>query len=347
MRNYDLKNETKPFLDQSFIAKIAFIFESKGRADNVSAIKPEILEHLLQSAIIESTISSNRIEGINTSDNRAREILSGSAKPANRSENEILGYQKCLKKVHKEFESIPISSAEILKLHKLLFSYQESPFAGKYKTDDNVIEETDATGKKAVRFVPTSYLEAPMELELLCSAYNDSIRKKDINPLLLIPVFVLDFLCIHPFQDGNGRMSRLLTLLLLYKNGFNIGKYISIEKAVEETKEGYYQALKNSSYDWHSGNNDTAYFGQYLLEIVIYCYKEFENRTLFIQSKESKFQRIKTFIDDNIGLITKKDIKEHCPDISVTTIELTLSTLLNQGYILKKSGGRFSSYQKA
>ena len=231
-----------------------------------------------------------------------------------------------------------------LQLHGDLYKYNGMSFGGKFKTTNNVIAEVDSSGNQKTRFQPIEAWATPEAMLNMCNAYNDAIND-GIDPLILMPMFILDFLCIHPFNDGNGRMSRLLTLLLLYKSGYIVGKYISIEKLIEKSKDTYYEQLQASSYRWHENENDYEPFVEYYLGVIIAAYKEFSSRVqTLIESGMSKPERIREVIRKHIGKITKSQIMEKCPDISDTTIQRTLTELLKNNEIIKLSGGRYTSY---
>ena len=233
----------------------------------------------------------------------------------------------------------------ILQLHRDLYKYSGSSIGGSYKSSDNVIAEEDAQGNQFVRFQPVPAWETPEAIESICAAYNEALQNPDADSLLLIPMFILDFLCIHPFNDGNGRMSRLLTLLLLYRSGYIVGKYISIEKIIEQSKDTYYEALQYSSENWHEGKNDYAPFVQYLLGVLVSAHREFSSRAEVLSAKKlSKPDRIREIIKGTLGRITKAEIMEQCPDISQVTVQRTLADLLSKDEIIKISGGRYTSY---
>ncbi|MBO4500050.1 MAG: Fic family protein, partial [Bacteroidaceae bacterium] len=235
----------------------------------------------------------------------------------------------------------------ILQLHRDLYSFSSSSVGGTYKNSDNIIAEKQSDGTDTVRFRPVPSFQTTDAMQALCDRFNDAIEAGTYDPLLLMPMFILDFLCIHPFNDGNGRMSRLLTLLLLYRAGFIVGKYISIEMLIEKSKDSYYEALQASSHDWHEGDNDYLPFLKYMLGIIVKAYNEFENRVEHLRHRKmSKADRIKDLVDRTPGKISKKDIAQTCPDISVTTIERTLAELLTSGYIEKVGSGRSSAYVK-
>ena len=233
----------------------------------------------------------------------------------------------------------------VLQLHRDLYAYSPTSIGGRYKNADNIIQKTDAKGNKKVRFQPLSAFETPEAMERLCDAFIEEINRSELDPLLLIPMFIFDFLCIHPFNDGNGRMSRLLTLLLLYRSGYIVGKYISIEMLIEKTKETYYDVLQHSLADWHDARNDYLPFVAYYLGIVLNEYREFTNRVeLLTQKGRSKTERVQIVIENKIGKITKKEILNLCPDISQTTVEKALADLIKQGTILKIGGGWYTQY---
>ena len=262
-----------------------------------------------------------------------------------RNEQEIAGYLDVFATIHENFEYIPPKSSIILQLHRDLYKFSGASYGGTYKTADNVIAETDAQGNKTIRFQPLPAWETPEAVDSLCQAYEEAIKTGKMDPLLLIPMFILDFLCIHPFNDGNGRMSRLLTLLLLYRAGYIVGKYISIEKLIETSKETYYEALQQSSQGWQQGSNDYAPFVRYTLGVVVAAYREFSSRVQVLAvSGISKPDRIREVIKSTLGKITKAEIMEQCPDISQVTVQRTLADLQKSGEILKLGGGRYTAY---
>ena len=307
--------------------------------------QPDRLTSLLEIAKIQSTEASNRIEGIFTSDQRLAELVKQRSEPQNRNESEIAGYRDVLATIHENYDYIPLGVNIILQFHRDLYQYSASSIGGNFKNSDNVIEEIDTAGKHRIRFHPVSAFETPAAMTEICENFTRALNQYEIDPLLLIPVFILDFLCIHPFNDGNGRMSRLLTLLLLYRSGYIVGKYISIEMLIEKTKETYYEVLQESSINWHDGSNDYKPFVRYYLSIILNAYKEFSSRVEHLTTKGiSKPDRIKAVIKNRLGKITKKEILKLCPDISTTTVERTLTQLQKDGTILKISGGRYAAY---
>ena len=324
---------------------IAGIHEHKGRQELFLEADIDELKTLLEVALIQSTGASNRIEGIYTTDKRLKELVEQKAEPRNRSEQEIAGYREVLATIHESYEYIVPRPNLILQLHRDLYSYSQSAVGGSYKNADNVIAETDEEGRQKTRFIPVPAFQTAEAMEEMCRAFLEAWEADHMDKLLLIPMFILDFLCIHPFNDGNGRMSRLLTLLLYYKAGYLVGKYISMEMLIERTKETYYEALQASSIGWHENENSYEPFVKYYLGIIQKAYNEFESRVEHLKNRSlSKPERIKAMIDQKVGKITKKEIMETCPDISKTTIERTLTDLVKSGYIAKVGSGPAIGY---
>jgi Fic family protein len=301
---------------------------------------------LLEIAQIQSTASSNRIEGIRTTDKRILELIKEKVAPRSRSEQEIAGYRDVLAAIHESYDYILPRPNVILQLHRQLYSFSQSGMGGAYKNADNVIAQTASDGKEVARFLPVSAYLTPGAMDEMCAAFMREIDRALHDPLLLIPMFVLDFLCIHPFNDGNGRMSRLLTLLLYYRAGYIVGKYISIERLIEQSKETYYDALEASSALWHQNENDYLPFIRYYLGVLLKAYGEFESRVEMLRLKLSKPERVKAVIERTTGKITKKDILDSCPDISTVTVERALSELVKSGYLVKIGAGRTAGYAK-
>ena len=280
-----------------------------------------------------------------TTEARLREIVREKSAPRSRSEKEIAGYRDVLTTIHENYDYITPRPNVILQLHRDLYAYSPSSIGGSYKNADNVIQEINAQGNERIRFQPLSAFETPQAIDRLCDAFINEVNKAQIDPLLLIPMFILDFLCIHPFNDGNGRMSRLLTLLLLYRSGYIAGKYISLEMLIEKTKDTYYDVLHYSGVGWHDGTNDYLPFVEYYLGIVLNAYREFSKRVELLTAKGlSKAGRVQAIIEDKLGKTSKKEIMALCPDISQTTVEKALSDLVKKGLIIKISGGRYTQY---
>ena len=347
MRKFNLIEEYSSIISNSNIINlISKIHEYKGKQSYLLDAKKDTLETLLKVAKIQSTSSSNKIEGIYTTDKRINEIVNQKLEPKNRNEEEIAGYRDVLSLIHENYNFIDINKNTILQLHRDLYKYTGYNYGGKFKNSQNYIEEENEQGEKKVRFTPLSPVETPIAIEELCKNYNELVNNESCDLLVLIPIFILDFVSIHPFNDGNGRMSRLLTLLLLYKADYMVGKYISIEKIIEETKDSYYDTLEKSSVKWHSNENDYSYFVEYYLGIILNAYKEFDSRINIIDNKKiTAYDRIIDIFKNNIIPIDKAFIINKCPDLSETTIERILSRLFKEDKIIKISGGRYTKYK--
>ena len=333
--------------DNEILGYISQIHELKGRLSNIELKNKTKINKLVEIAKIQSTEASNKIEGIVTTSTRIKQILSDKTTPKTRDEKEILGYRDVLNTIHENYEYIPIKSSYILQLHGDLYKYSEKSIGGKFKNIQNYISETRADGSSLVRFEPLEPYETPDAVERLCEEFNIVSSKEDIDPLILIPIFILDFLCIHPFNDGNGRMSRLLTLLLLYKFGYNVGKYISIEKIIEETKSKYYDALQLSSVGWIDDSNNPTEFIKYMLSVILKAYRDYETRANILLEKSSNaLTKIQEAIETKIGKFTKADIITLCPTLSETTIERCLKQLLDKGVIQKHGDRKSTSYTR-
>ena len=344
MRNYDLQNKWQKLLTPDIVALLTQIHEFKGEQNLFIEAHSDTLTQLVEIAKIQSTEASNKIEGIYTSDERLKKIVLDKTTPRTRNEQEIAGYRDVLATIHESYEYIPLRPSMILQLHRDLYKFSGMSIGGSYKNADNVIAETDAQGNRFIRFQPVSAWETAEAMEMACQAYDQAVQS-GANPLLIIPMFILDFLCIHPFNDGNGRMARLLTLLLLYRSGYIVGKYISLEKVIEQSKETYYETLQQSSFGWHENENDYAPFVRYLLGTIVAAYRDFSDRVQFLTTKGlSKPDRIRELIKTTLGKITKTEIMEKCPDISQATVQRTLIDLQKRGEILKLSGGRYTAY---
>lgn len=345
MRKFDYIKRPETLLTPEIVQMIASIHEHKGKQELFLEANIDELKTLLEVALIQSTGASNRIEGIFTSDRRLEELVSQKSEPRNRSEQEIAGYREVLATIHESYEYVVPRPNIILQLHRDLYSYSQGAAGGSYKNSDNVIAEIDAEGNQKARFIPVPAFQTTDAMEELCSRFLEAWEADHMDKLVLIPMFILDFLCIHPFNDGNGRMSRLLTLLLFYKAGYIVGKYVSIEMLIEKTKETYYEALQASSAGWHENENSYAPFVKYYLGIILKAYNEFENRVEHLKNRSlSKPDRIKAIIDQKVGKITKKEIMELCPDISKVTVERTLTELVKSGYIAKVGAGPSTGY---
>ncbi|MBR0139737.1 MAG: Fic family protein [Firmicutes bacterium] len=345
MRSYDYSGKWETLLTPDIVALLTQIHEYKGEQSMFIEAKADALTRLLEAARIQSTAASNKIEGIYTTDNRLKALVKDTTTPGSRNEQEIAGYRDVLNTIHESHDYMPVRPNIILQLHRDLYNYEGYGIGGKFKTSDNIIEEEDEQGNKFVRFRPVPAWETPEAVEDLCDAFGKALGTGTADPLLLIPMFILDFLCIHPFNDGNGRMSRLLTLLTLYRAGYIVGKYISIEHLIEKTKESYYESLQLSSYAWHEGSNDYAPFVKYMLGIIAAAYRDFSGRVqASIAGGLSKPERVAGIIRNTYGEITKSQIMEKCPDISRITVERALSDLLASKSVIKIGGGRYTKY---
>ena len=345
MKTLNYKAEYKKLLTPEIVSYITQIHEYKGQQNLFIEAQKDVFSDLLEIAKIQSTKASNLIEGIVTTDERLKKIMMNKTTPSGRSEREITGYRDVLTTIHENYDFIPISSSMILQLHRDLYRFSNKAIGGTFKSSDNVITEELPDGTSRVRFQPIPAWETPNAIETLCDAWQDAIKDMELDPLILTPMFILDFLCIHPFEDGNGRMSRLLTLLLLYRSGYIVGKYISIEKLIADSKESYYEALKESSAGWHEGENDYMPFVRYMLGVIIAAYRDFVSRVELLTTKGfSKPDRVREFVRNTPGRTTKADIMRQCPDISQKTVERALKEMLENNDILKIGGGRYTEY---
>lgn len=344
MRSYDYEKLINTVLAPEIVEMLTRIHEYKGEQNLYLDGKEDTLTALLEIAKIQSAEASNKIEGIYTSNERLKQIVLDKTMPKTRSEEEIAGYRDVLKTIHENYEYIPLKTSFILQLHRDLYKYSGQGYGGKYKTNDNVITQENEKGEKFIRFIPVEAWETPTAIESICTAYNQAIET-GADALLVIPMLILDFLSVHPFNDGNGRMSRLLTLLLLYRAGYNVGKYISIEKQIERTKESYYDALHASSVNWHDETNDYKPFIRYMLSVILAAYREFNERVNIWSKKPlAKTERVAEVIKNTLGAITKKQIVEQCPDIAEITVQRTLAELVEKGDVIKIGGGRYTKY---
>ena len=345
MRTLDYKKEYQKLLSPEIVSYLAQIHEQKGQQNLFVEAHKDALSELLEIAKIQSTEASNRIEGIITTDDRLKKIVMNKTTPKGRSEREIAGYRDVLNTVHENYDYIPVRPGMILQLHRDLYKYSNLAIGGSFKNSDNIIAEELPDGTKRVRFQPVPAWETSEAMDILCSTFVDALADVELDSLILIPMFILDFLCIHPFNDGNGRMSRLMTLLLLYQSGYFVGKYISIERLIADSKETYYEVLQESSAEWHEGTNDYLPFVRYMLGIVVAAYREFTSRVdILITRGLSKPERVREIIRSTTGRITKTQIMKQCPDISQKTVERALKELMDSGWIIKIGGGRYTSY---
>lgn len=342
--NYSLIRDKK--WDTDLLGLIAAIYKAVGKQEMYLKQRPEELEKLVEIAKIQSTEASNAIEGIVTTDTRIRQLVEEKTTPRNRDEQEIAGYRDVLGIIHESFDSIPITQNYILQLHKILYSHMNNPVAGRTKTVQNYISATYPDGHKETLFTPLAPYETPDALDRLCEEYNRVIGNMELEPLIVIPVFIHDFLCIHPFNDGNGRMSRLLTTLLLYRSGFYVGKYISLEAKIAKNKDLYYNALSASQDGWHEGTDDPVPFIKYLLGTILAAYKDFEDRFALVETKRSALDTVRLATQNKIGRFTKQDIREFCPALSVSSVEGALRKLVASGELRREGNGKSTCYYR-
>ena len=349
MLEFDYSKLKERTWDNEIMAYVAQIHEFKGKQDLYLRQKPVELNRLVEIAKIQSTESSNQIEGIITTNSRLKQLVENKTTPRNRDEQEILGYRNALNIIHESYEAIPVRSSYILQLHGELLKHTAFSYGGKYKTTPNEIDMVLENGEKIVLFKPLEPYETPSAVEHLCEEYNKAFGEGIVDPLILIPNFILDFLCIHPFNDGNGRMSRLLTLLLLYRAGYIVGQYISIEKAIADTKETYYEVLQQADQGWHSGENDPKPFIKYMLGIILSCYREFESRVSLAAKtgkKSSAYDIVKSFTENTLGKFSKQDALLSCPSLGSSSVESALKKLVEEGAIIKTGAGRKTMYMR-
>ncbi|MEE8826967.1 MAG: Fic family protein [Eubacteriales bacterium] len=342
--NYSLIRERK--WDSELLELIAAIYKEAGKQELYLKQRPEDLEKLVEIAKVQSTEASNAIEGIVTTNTRIRQLVENKTTPKNRDEQEIAGYRDVLNIIHESFDAIPITRNYILQLHKILFSHMNNPVAGRTKTVQNYISVTYPDGHTAILFTPLAPYETPDALDRICEEYNRVIGNMELEPLIAISVFIHDFLCIHPFNDGNGRMSRLLTTLLLYRNGFYVGKYISLEAKIAKNKDLYYEALYASQDGWHEGTDNPVPFIKYLLGTVLAAYKDFEDRFALVETKRSALETVRLATQNKIGRFNKQDIRELCPSLSVSSVEGALRRLVASGELKREGSGRNTHYYR-
>jgi len=341
MRSLTLEHLTGLAFDASQLATIQRLGEARGRQDLFVAQIPEQLEVLRQTAVVESSESSNRIEGVVAAPGRVEAIVLRAAAPRDRSEQEIAGYRDALQLIHESHEHMAFTSNVVLQLHSMLFRYLPSE-GGVWKATDNQIVERDAQGRVTrVRFTPVPAVGTPGAMQALATAYDTAQREGRFDPLILVPLAVLDFLCIHPFRDGNGRMARLLTLLLLYHFRYHVGRYISLERVIEESKETYYEALEKSSQGWHEGRHDTRPWLDYFWGVLLRAYREFEERvgTLSL-GRGSKTQQVREAVSRRLGPFSISDIEADCPGVSRDMVRVVLRQLRDERSISPQGKGR-------
>lgn len=345
MHHFDYNFLDNGMLPAGLLNITADIYSLRAMSLNRGEQYNDVYTALEEIAKIQSVKSSNEIEGIVTTDERIREIVNENSAPLNHSEQEIAGYRDALAEVHTDYRYMDFTEIDIKRLHAIMLNIAGYHFAGQYKTVDNDIIEEDRNGRRWVRFHPVSAKDTPDAMQQLTLAYQEARDNPNVNQLLLSPCVILDFLCVHPFRDGNGRISRLLSLLLLYKNGFDAGKYISFEEQINKRKGNYYDALGKSSEGWHENESDYSAFIMEFLTTVYMCYKELDKRFAVIGSKRvTKQARVEATIMNSLTPISKADIVKILPDVSATTVEAVLGAMVKEGAIRKVGSGRGTRY---
>lgn len=346
MRAFNYSEIKNKKWDLEILSLIAAIYKEAGKQEMYLKQRPGELEKLVEIAKVQSTESSNAIEGIVTTGTRIRQLVNEKTTPRNRDEQEIAGYRDALNIIHESFDAIPVSQNYILQLHRILYGHMNNPMAGRTKNVQNYISVTYLDGHAETLFTPLAPYETPEALDRICEEYNRVIGNMEAEPLIVIPVFIHDFLCIHPFNDGNGRMSRLLTTLLLYRNGFYVGKYISLEAKIAKDKDLYYDALRQAQTGWHEGTQDAVPFIKYLLGTVLAAYRDFDDRFALVENKLPALETVRRATMNRIGRFTKQDIRELCPSLSISSIEGALRKLVETGELKREGSGKNTCYHR-
>ena len=347
MRNFDYANLARRSWDSEILGLVAQIHEYKGRQELYLKQKPASLDRLIEIAKVQSTEASNEIEGIRTTNTRLMQLVRDKTTPRNRDEEEIMGYRDVLNTIHESYEYIPITPNYILQLHRDLYQYSHKSIGGNFKNTQNYISATDVDGRELVLFTPLPPYETAPAVEALCESYNRMIASQELDALLLIPVFIHDFLCIHPFNDGNGRMSRLLTTLLLYRSGYMIGRYISLESKIAKNKNLYYDALEQCQRGWYENAEDPTPFIRYLLQTILAAYRDFESRVDLVDEKLPAIETVRRAVYNKIGKFTKSEVMELCPTLGKTSVETAIKHLVEQGLLVKHGSGRSTFYTRS
>ncbi len=346
MREFNYSQIRNQKWDSELLSLIAAIYKEAGKQELYLKQRPQELEKLVEIAKIQSTEASNAIEGIVTTSTRIRQLVEEKTTPHNRDEQEIAGYRDALNIIHESFDAIPVTQNYILQLHKIMYSHMNNPMAGRTKNVQNYITATYPDGHTEILFTPLEPYETPEALDRICEEFNKVIGNMELEPLIAIPVFIHDFLCIHPFNDGNGRMSRLLTLLLLYRCGFYVGRYISLEAKIAKNKDLYYSALRESQTGWHEGTEDAVPFIKYILGTVLAAYKDFEDRFALVEIKRTALETVRMASQSKIGRFTKQDIRELCPSLSLSAIESALRKMVDSGELKREGSGKNICYYR-
>lgn len=346
MRNFNYSEISNKKWDSEVLGLIAAIYKEAGKQELYLKQRPAQLEKLVEIAKVQSTEASNSIEGIVTTNTRVRQLVEEKTTPKNRNEQEIAGYRDVLSAIHESFDAIPITQNYILQLHKMLYNHMNNPMAGRTKSVQNYISAEYPDGHRETLFTPLSPFETPDALDKICEEYNRVIGNMELEPLIAIPVFIHDFLCIYPFNDGNGRMSRLLTTLLLYRSGFYVGKYISLEAKIAKDKDLYYNVLAQAQTGWYDGSEDKLPFIKYLLGTILSAYKDFQERFELVDEKLTAIEIVRKATMYKIGRFTKQDIRELCPSLSLSSIEVSLRKLVEAGELKREGSGKGTCYYR-
>ena len=340
--NYSIIKNQK--WDSETLGLIAAIYKECGKQELYLKQRPDELEKLVEIAKIQSTEASNAIEGIVTTNTRIKQLVEEKTAPRNRDEQEIAGYRDVLSIIHASYDAIPLSKNYILQLHKIMYSHMHNPMVGQTKNVQNYISATFPDGHSKILFTPLAPFETPEALDRICEEYNKVIGNMELEALIAIPIFIHDFLCIHPFNDGNGRMSRLLTTLLLYRSGFYVGKYISLEAKIAKNKDLYYAALSRAQHGWHEGTEDVVPFIKYLLGTILASYKDFGDRFAIVEEKLPAIEIVRKASLNIIGRFTKQDIREQCPSLSLSSVEGALRKMVAAGELKREGAGKATRY---
>lgn len=345
MRIFDYSKYENYKWDSEILKKISSIYNNKGRLEVLLLQNSLTFNKLTESAKFESIVGSNTIEGIITTTHRFKQIINEKSTPKNRSEEEISGYRDTLNIINESYEYIEITSNYILQIHNILYkNVSGNSFGGKYKNVQNYISASNERGEMYTLFTPLDPFETPKAVEDICNEYNEAIKKGITNPLTLTFIFIQDFLSIHPFNDGNGRTSRLLTNLFLYKLGYFVGKYISLENKIADSKDSYYDALCDSQKDWHLGNNNPTPFINYMLGILAEAYDDLEEKIQMSNLNMSAYEIVKQSLSSKIGKITKSELVKMCPTLSTSSIEKSIKQLVGEGKLEKHGKGKNTFY---
>ena len=338
LKNLSVNNE--------LVRMIRRLGEYKGKQELFKRQSPDVLENLRRVALVQSTESSNRLEQITAEPKRFKALMEEKTKPKNRSEAEIAGYRDILNTIHTSALNIPFRCRVVQQFHRDILKFTGLP-GGKWKSAPNKITDTLPDGSRRVRFIPVDPFLVEDCMTRLHQTFQEELSMLVLDPLILIPLYILDFLCIHPFTDGNGRISRLVTILLLYQQGYEVGRYIGLERVIENTKESYYDALETSSNGWHKGKHEAIPWITYFLSTVLAAYEEFERRAdMMVTGRGSKTEMVVNAIESFVGEFSISDIEKACPLVGRDMIRHVLNRLRDDGKIVNLSKGRYSRWQK-